>query len=368
MTNRNPEEKKASRPLQDDELFSHAPTAAEVAKRAGVSIFTVQRVYSRPKRVAEATRERVLAAAHKLGYSPNVAGRALRTGKVGTVALVLLTRRLGDTLGGDTFAGLYHEISKRGLDVLVSIVPDEIPPERWLHMLVSTGRCDALAIHLETISDETLQAVRQFRIPITLLYYVPEASAEDLGVSYVGFDNVSGIEQAVRHVIELGHRRIAYFGGTPGWPDTASREKGFRMAMAEAGLSIPDHYVVDCKFQIPNAEESGADALNRSLAHTGPKPTAIVCASDRIARGVINDAKRWGKLVPADLSVTGFDNDTWTPYHTPALTTIKYSSIEIGEAAGKTIMDRYEDLEVPPRSVILPTQLVVRESTAPPRG
>lgn len=339
-------------------------TPADVAARAGVAVNTVQRAFNWPERVAKDTREKILRIAQEIGYHPNVTGRALSTGRVATTALVLLSHRLHDAFVADTFAGFSEVMSQRGIEILVSIIPPAIRPEAWMRKLVSSGRCDSIAVHLEIVTQATLEEMKSLHIPLTILYSSFNGVGEPYGISAVGFDNDSGIRQAVSHLHSLGHRRIAYFGGTPGWPDTKGREDGYRGAMLDAHLPIDNRWVIACDFSKP--EESASSAFSHLYSLAGPKPTAIVCASDELARGTMNAARRWGKSVPADISVTGFDNGTWTPYHNPPLTTVRFPEKQIGVAAAETILEHYANLQARGRTVILPTELVIRESTAPP--
>lgn len=339
-------------------------TPADVAARAGVAINTVQRAFNWPQRVAKDTREKILRIAQELGYHPNVTGRALSTGRVQTTALVLLSHRLHDAFVADTFSGFSEIMSRHGIEILVSIVPPDTRPEAWMRKLVSSGRCDSIAVHLETVTGESLVEMKSLNIPVTILYSSFDGIGEPFGISAVGFDNSSGIRQVVSHLYSLGHRRIAYFGGTPGWPDTKGREEGYRTAIKDAGLSVEEQWLIPCSFSRP--EESASAAFSRLFSLAGPKPTAIVCASDELARGAMNAARRWGKFVPTDISVTGFDNGTWTPYHNPPLTTVRFPEKQIGIAAAETILEHYANLQAPGRTVILPTELVIRESSAPP--
>lgn len=133
--------------------------------------------------------------------------------------------------------------------------------------------------------------------------------------------------------------------------------------MKEAGTRIREDWIVPCDFKMP--EESGAAALDAIFSTSEPHPTAFVCANDEIARGVINAIRRWGKEVPLDVSITGFDNNRWTPYHHPALTSVSFPGREIGAAAATLLLERYKTPTLKARTVILPVNLVVRNSTMP---
>lgn len=354
---------KASLP-DDPRPAGRFTTAADVARAAGVSVSTVQCVFNRPARISAQTQERVRQTAETLGYSPSATGRALRTGRLNTSSLVLPANRLDSEYITGTFSGYYHALADSEIDVMVSLIPEDVSPDKWLLRLAGKRRCDSMAVFLEHISPESLAVIQALRLPVTMLF---ATSLHGFGpsVSAVGFDNYGGMQQVVRYLAELGHRQIAYFGAAPGWPDASDRERGFRTTMAEVSLEVKEPWIVSSD-ELETVREMGCDTLTRIFTQPGVKPTAIVCFNDTFARSVINAAPRWGKSVPSDISVTGFDNDSWTPYHNPAVTTVGFSGRKIGETAAQLVLERYEDATKPGRTVILPTYLVVRASTAPP--
>ncbi|MGI8907636.1 MAG: LacI family DNA-binding transcriptional regulator [Candidatus Sumerlaeaceae bacterium] len=339
---------------------------ADVAERAGCSVFTVQRVYNRPHTVSVKTRDLILAAANELGYTPNVLGRALRTGKVSTAALVMLARRTSHLLG-DTFTAFYETLTSGGYDLTLSIIPEHAAPIEWISKLVRSGRCGGLAIHLERLSPQALLELQRLNVPIVLLYTQLQKKESSRKVHSVGFDNKAGLRQAVMHLIGLGHHRIAYFGGTPGWPDTHARELGFRSALQAAGMKPREPWIVPCDFK--QFERSAFTAFEKVLSGGRSKPpTAIVCASDKLARATIEAARRHDLSVPQDISVTGFDDDDWSAYHVPPLTTVAFPRQNIAESAAQMLMHQFAGNSAPVRNLVLPTTLIVRDSTAAPAG
>lgn len=349
-------------PLAEKETRENAnPTPADVAARAGVSVFTVQRVYNRPHTVSEKTKLRILTAAQDLGYTPNVLGRALSTGRVSTAALVMLARRTGHLLA-DTFTGFYEVLTSGGFDVVVSIVPEHSDPLTWVSKLVQSRRCGGVAIHLELISPQLLKALKQLNVPVVLLYTALRDTQSSINLHSVGFDNEAGLRQAVAHLLELRHRRIAYFGGTPGWPDTLAREHGFRAALEAAGVPAREKWIVPCDFeQCGISAEAAFDMVFSTDADK--RPTAVVCASDKLARATIEAAYRRGFTIPGDLSVIGFDDDDWSAHHVPPLTTVTFPRREIAESAAQMLMQQFAGSESPVKNLVLPTSLVVRNST-----
>lgn len=336
-------------------------TAADVAELAGVSIYTVSRAFSGSKVVSEQTRERIFSAAQKVGYVPHAGARALRTGKVPTIALVQPERVMSGEFYCDILAGLQDATQERNFDVLISSVPAGIALESWIAGLVSAGRCGAVALLMTVRDEQTLAKLRQIAAPIVLLNCAADECVEQQ-ISSVGFDNCLGVQQAVRHLHAIGHEHIAFFGCPSLWGDTQRRDEGFRSGMAEMRLSVREEWVADCVAGAPSA----ADAFDQLFSAPGEKPTAIICATDDLMLGLLCAAARWGKTVPRDISVIGFGDSPWTAYHSPSITTVRHKGWDLGEKAGELLLRLYDASTAGAEHIVLPTQLIVRQSTAPP--
>ncbi len=340
-------------------------TAAETAKRAGVSVATVSRAFNGSPLVTEETRQRIFAVAREIGYRPNVAARNLSRGRSDTVAIVLKSSHLVGEFYGDVLAGFQAAVNSRGLEVLLSVVPDNESPHAWVHRLISGGGCGALAAHHEVLAGADAAMLSSFPLPVVVTNYCPDRD-DPLGcLTTVGFDNRSGVKHAVRHLVALGHRRIAWIGGTPGHPDARDREAGFRASMEECGLPVNEKWTAVCRFDASPPES--VLAIQEILASEALRPTAAVCASDALAGGVVIGARKWGQTVPEDLSVTGFDDLSWASLYSPPLTTVRHKGHELGVAAGEALLARIDNPSRKPETILLPTRLVVRETTAPPK-
>lgn len=184
------------------------------------------------------------------------------------------------------------------------------------------------------------------------------------GIGFIAYDNAGGIEQAVRHLVALGHRRIAYIGGSPEDLDAVERERGFVRAMKAVALEFPPEWLRPGDFS--RAVESGRSQCDFLLSEGRKGPTAIVCASDEIAAGVLVAARAAGRDIPRDLSVVGFDNESPSALFVPPLTTLDHSGWAIGIAAGEEILRRMRDPKARPANVEMSVSLVVRESAASP--
>lgn len=337
-------------------------TVADVARAAGVSIATVSRVFSGATPVAEKTRRKVLDAAQRIGFRPNVAARALRTGKMETVAFVITAPHLLGEFYSVMMAGFHSALAARRLRVILSVVPADAEPRMWLQELVFAGWCGAVAVHVDLATDPNL--LKALGIPVVLANHFPGADTPLAGINSVGFDNRMGLHQAVSHLAELGHREIAFLTGTPGNEDSLCREEGFRAGMQEAGLPIRESWIVPCSYE--DGPESGGAGMDLLLADDSAKPTAVICGSDNIALGAMTAARRRGIAIPRDLSIVGFDDFFWAPYFNPPLTTVEHKGWDLGIAVGKTLLAHYENPGLAAETVVLPTRLIVRESTAPP--
>ncbi len=329
---------------------------------AGVSVATVSRVFNRPETVSADTRARVLAAAEAMGFRPNMAARTLRTGRVEAVALVLRATHLSGEFYAEFLGGCHTELQSGRIHVLLSVVPADENPEAWVRDMVLSGMCNAVAIHFELI--ENPAAFQALPVPVTVFNYFPEKKNPLKAFASVGFDNRIGAVESVRHVARLGHRRIACITGTRGNQDSEERLAGFHAGMREMGLPVEDKWIVPGNFE--DGPGAGVAGLNRLLAGRGKAPTAVLCGSDNIALGVLQEARKWGLSVPEDLSVAGFDDFLWAASYSPPLTTVSHRGWELGTALGRLLLDMDGGGAAVPPPVVLPTRLVVRESTAAP--
>lgn len=338
--------------------------ARVVAERAGVSAMTVSRALRGMPNVSPATRAKILAVAEELGYSPSLTARSLRTGKVQVVGLV--------SPGPDSLRGAYNSDMLAGLDsvmfddeyhVLLVLAPNLQQLVPRTERVTRENRVGGVVVLGSLLRDEDVQALGRLSVPVVLLNYSDRRPVPPQ-MSSVCYDNEGGMEQVVRHLAALGHRRIAYIGGSAHDHDAEDREIGFQRAMKELGLELPKKWVRPGDFA--RAVEVGRLEADYLLAE-GPKgPTAIACASDNIAAGVLMTARRAGRSVPESLSVTGFDDELHSIFQVPPLTTVVHGGWELGRYAGQLILRQLTNPEAKSERVRLPLYLRVRETTAPP--
>lgn len=334
------------------------PTSADVAARAGVSRTTVSFVLNdrRDANITEETRQRVRAAAAELGYHVHGAARALAGGASQTIGLVL--RQLpeqvaADALLAETLWGIGEEVQRRGYRVLV----EPLPPEGGSYGdLVRSQRVDGLIVSGPRSDDDELVALVAEEFPIIL-----QGSLPGLGAPSVDVDNRAGAASAVRHLVGLGHRRIACVtNASRAYTAAQERLAGYRDALVGGGLEYDESLVVEGGFDAT----SGLRAMQALLERAVPF-TAVFVASDVVAFGALRALREAGRRVPDDVSVAGFDDIPLARHFDPPLTTVRLPARALGAAAGHALLER---LAGQPGSVrvLLDTELVVRESTAPP--
>jgi len=332
-------------------------TIVDVAERAGVAVTTVSRVMNHKGQVSEPTRDRVLAAIEELSYRPSPAARSLPRGRVHTVAVVVPFVTHPSAVA--RVQGIVQGF--RDLDMPVSIFDVETPGHQREHfaMLSSSYRPEgAVIVSLRPAGDELEQFHQSGICPVFV-------DTEVDGFSSVFIDNHTGGLLATQHLIDLGHRKIAFIGDADslgfGFDSSMKRHHGYRAALARAGLArrtqlerIGEH----------SREESRVFAMD--LLGIPEPPTAIFASSDTQAIGVLEAARDLGIDVPGELSVIGFDGIESTGYL--GLTTVRQPLIESGQAAAALLRRHIRNPLCEPTKVQLDLEVVVRTSTAPPRS
>lgn len=326
-----------------------------VARRAGVSIATVSRVFTGKGPVRDSTRERVLEVARRLQYAPHAGARSLAGRRTDTVGVVL-----PDLYGGfysELLRGLDRAARREGFHLLVSGSHSD-PAEVAAVLAALSGRVDGLILMFPDLEAATLPA-RLLDTPVLLL----NCKVDGLRADSIRIANRQGAAAVVRHLLALGHRHIAMIGGPAHNLDAAERRQGFLSALrGEDGAAPGEPAYAEGTF----SEESGHRAALELLA-ARPRPTAIFAANDSMALGCLHAAHELGLRVPADLALVGFDDIPAASYVTPPLTTVQVPILELGERAMTRLLAAVRaPSPEPPRDERLPVQLVVRRSCGPP--
>jgi DNA-binding LacI/PurR family transcriptional regulator len=333
-------------------------TIQDVARLAGVSNGAVSLALSGQAGVAESTRERIIAAADELGWRPSIGARALLSSRAFAVGLILA--RDPELLGADPFfptfiAGVEAELAQRRYALVLQVVQDEPHAEAEAYRrLAQEGRVDGVFLTDLHRDDRRIRLVQELDLP-AIAIGSPSPTAP---IPSVGIDDRVGVREAVRHLLELGHRRIAFVGGTPGYVHSASRLAAWRQAHRQAGV-VPGP-LVTADF----TGAGGAAATSRLLE--GPeRPSAIVYANDLMAIAGLSVAAQRRIDVPGELSVVGFDDIALAAHTNPPLTTVRQDVLTWGRAAAVALLSLIEGREVATPALPLP-QLMLRATTAAP--
>ena len=336
-----------------------ASTLTSIATEAGVSVSTVSKVLNGRTDVAPATRERIGLLLRRHGYEP---GAQLGFGVVD----LIMGFGEGVLWGGaghspwaeQVIHGTVQAAAEAGHSVVVTPVGSPEEFDRWLELATVRGTHGALSLlHLPRGAE--LQQLAAAGIPVVVIDPPREPGPD---VRSVGTTNWQGGLTATRHLIELGHRRIAAIAGSPGLWSSQARLDGYRAAMLEAGLAVDESLVGRGTFTVDAGRRQAALLL--SLAEP---PTAIVVANDEQAFGVLQALRDRGLRAPEDLSVVGFD-DVVAAWAAPPLTTIRQPLAAMAATAFRMLRASGSGAAAQAHHVELATTLVVRESTAPPRA
>jgi LacI family transcriptional regulator len=335
------------------------PTLASVARQAGVSAPTVSKVVNGREDVAPETRARILAALEQSGYQSPQLRRS--TAEVGTVVEVVIDV-LDSAYMIEVLNGILQFAAAADVEILVSVTgpgPSSLPsPERRAQRMLDEGRAGMIVV-TSAFSEAQLQAFRRRKIPVVVIDPLNPPSAD---VVSVGATNWAGGKAATEHLLDLGHRRIAYIGGIENAECNQARLHGYMAALMARGVAVEPRFIVSGgRFR----RESGIAGF-QELLKLDPLPTAIFAGSDTIALGVLSEAGRHGVRIPEDISLIGFDGTKQGAESVPSLSSVAQPLEDMGRAALRSVL-RQADGEFPDsHRVELATHLIVRDSTAPP--
>lgn len=337
-----------------------APTIIDVARHAGVSIKTVSRVLNREPSVRDKTRHRVDTAIDKLGYLPNLAARSLPGARNYTIA-VLFENAISD-YQGKALKGAIERCRQTGYRVfpepLDVMSPDQ---DERLKQILRGLRVDGLIV-VPPLSDNPRILAIIDRSGMPYVRISPQSDA--FRSAFVKMEDEQAAFEMVMYLAGLGHKRIGFIAGNPSHASSSLRFEGYCRALDQLGIPLDETYVEPGLFTF----RSGFEAAERLLART-PRPTAIFGANDEMALGALAQAHRLNLHVPEDVSVVGFDDAVFSSVAWPQLTTIRQPTEEMAAEAAAILIDRIADkVGEDGRAIhkILPFELVVRDSAAPP--
>jgi DNA-binding LacI/PurR family transcriptional regulator len=330
------------------------PTIKDVAARAGVSRQTVSRVINDKGEVSDATRARVLAAIEELGYQPNAVARSMVAGRTRTLGCV--SPNLTDYTLANIIEGAQAEARRLGYFVLTGSAPREGDVEALLEEMIHR-RVDGLLV-LNPYSDGRYRYFSPLIDRGTAVVYLNNTPRQE-PVSSVRCDDYEGGYRATRHLLELGHTRIAIIVGPENEECTADRLRGYQRALAEAGLDLASRLRVDGDWSATSGYRAG-----QQLLAAAPDLTGIVSQNDQMAVGAIRALREAGLAVPGAVSIIGFDDIPLASYFDPPLTTFRQPMQESGRQAVQLLIGQIEDPARRPDQVLLHARLVERDSCA----
>ncbi|HEX7177057.1 MAG TPA: LacI family DNA-binding transcriptional regulator [Pyrinomonadaceae bacterium] len=328
----------------------------DVARTAGVSTATVSHVVNNTRFVSEEVRARVLAAVEQCGYYPNAHARGLASGRSRILGLVI------SDISNPFFPELVKAIEtaafEQGYDVLLSNT--NYDPDRTSHYVRRLIERKVAGVALMTSELDAALIDELARRDVCVVFL-------DLGepgrhMSNLRVDYEAGIEEAVRHLVRLGHRRVTFVSGPAHLRSAERRLEAFRRSLARHLPGAPVE-VYDGDFRL----DGGRRAVRRMHAD-GELPTAVLAANDMMALGAMAELRALGVEVPRDVSVVGFDNIEFAALSQPALTTVCLPRSELGRRAVEALLETIGHTEQRGVEIEIPTHLVVRGSTARARG
>lgn len=330
-------------------------TLTDVARKAGVSLSTASKVLNGRSDVADSTRQAIEQAFNDLGYVSRL-DKKFSQGR--RTVMVVLTHGV-NAYAAKILEGIIAEAESLDVEIIVARAsgPDHISPSALVQDIVSDGHLGVILI-TPSFSDEDADFFTRRRVPMAMVD--PIDPIHDKGVS-IGSTNWSGGFTITKYLLDQGHTRIGFVGGSKRSLVNQARLSGYRAALEQAHVIFDEDLVTFGEFRYETGYQEGGDLLDRE-----DRPTAIVAAADAAALGVMAAARERGLRLPEDLSVTGYD-DTWVAeWAVPPLTTIHQPMHEMGETALRIIIAESEGTPPTTRRVELNTELVVRRSVAAP--
>jgi LacI family transcriptional regulator len=330
------------------------PTIKDVASAADVSVATVSHVINGTRYVSEELKERVHTAMAELGYRPNTLARSLRSGQSKTIGMIV------PDVSNLFFAEIGRAIEdfgfENGYSVILCNSDNNLKKQSSYVDTLITKQVDGVIFISAGDSEEHLASLQQAGVPVVVADRdVPPGSAD-----VVLLNNELGGYLATRHLLELGHRRIACVSGPYDLPSSADRIDGCYAAFDEFGVTLNPDWLLSGDFQSQSGDESMTELLNMP-----ERPTAVFVFNDMMAIGAMNAVRRMGLRIPADVSIVGFDNIALAASVYPPLTTVAQPTQEIATTVCEILFSRIQDkyIEAKHERIVIDPHLVIRSTT-----
>ncbi len=329
-------------------------TIYDIAKHLGIAPSTVSRAFSKNGYCDPETRNRVLAAADKLGYVPNSAAKSLRSKK--TEKVIVAVPDICNPFYFDLINGMTEELDKIGYYLVLIYTKGDIHKEIGAVQSLKERYADGLFILSHNFDESNIEPIRSCPSPVIISNPYTDGKPNNFDCVYG--DVSDGIRQTTTHLIEQGHRKIAFLGYNKKMITSRSRLSGFKTAFESFNLPCPESMLYPCDY----TEAAGYECVSKILA-SGSLPTGIVACNDMIALGAMRAILEKGLRIPEDIAITGMDNTDVGSYFSPKLTSVSLNQNEIGRQAANLLIKRINNHSAERESIRIPASIVVRESS-----
>jgi len=331
-------------------------TIHDIARELDVSASTVSRALQNHPRISKSTREAVRKLASRYNYQPNVMASSLRRGKSNTVGVIV--PRINRNFFANVIGGMEEVFAASGYHLIICQTHEQAKNEVSAIQTLINARVDAilLSISMETTRNDHFKTL--MKRGVRLFFF--DRVLEGIKAGSVVVNDRLGAYLNVRHLLEQGYRRIMHVAGADHISIYRDRKTGYLEAMAEAGIDVPSHWIMER----PLIQEGGESAFNAGMA-LPEQPDAFFCAGDFAALGVMKAARKQNFNIPKDLGITGFANEPFTEFLDPPLTSVDQRGSEMGKIVAESFLQCEEDSKSPVecQQVVLEPKLIIRNSS-----
>ena len=326
-------------------------TIKDIAKLSGTSVATVSRVINNNSNVRKDLKQKVLSVIKETNYIPNTMGRNLRKSKSEMILVMLPT--LSNPFYSKILKGIEERASELGYGILLTVTHLQWKTEKKYLEMLQTKQVDGVISLFSKLSLNEINELAKVYPFVQCCEYT-----EGAALPYVMIDNEKAAYSAVKYFISHGHKKIGMISGSFYENSESSREKGYRNALIDAGLPFDERYI----FKSNYTPENGMEICEKLLKLKEP-PTAILAVSDTLAIGAIKYLKTINIKVGEEIEVIGFDNASITKVYDPSVSTVSQPRYDLGTVSVDLLMDKINDLSVVNKGIILPFELILRDST-----
>ncbi len=335
-------------------------TIKDIAKKANVSVSTVSLVINNKGYVAASTRERIIKTIQEMNYKPLHSARKLATGKTGNLGYIVWSAHFTEieNFYSQIFLGMEYAAQDSDRYILLTTVKEDFDPKTDLPRFLKYNDVDGVAL-AGRVPHSLIRYLEKQGIPLVLVDY----GIPDKNYNSVLIDNFNGAYQATQHLIESGYQKIGFVTGTFFHPSIKERYRGYKAALAKAGISDPKvikkySYLVAIETSPKIGQEGTLQLLSKQ-----PRPDAIFCGNDSTALGALQELKRQQLKIPEDVALVGFDDIPSAGFSSPSLTTVEVPKLTIGKEAYKLLADMIDKPVSPPQTRTISVKLIKRESS-----